>query len=37
MIEGIANSLRRNPPVVSVLEITDTQNRVRVIESSAAI
>ena len=37
MVEGIAESLRKNPPVVSVVEITDKQNRVKVIEQNAAI
>jgi hypothetical protein len=35
LAENIANSLRRNPAVVSVVEITDLQNRVRVIENTA--
>lgn len=36
LAEQIAESLRINPSVVSVVEITDKQNRVKVIESNAS-
>ena len=37
LAEQIAESLRRNPSVVSVVEITDRQNRVKVIQSNASM
>ena len=37
LAEMIAESFRRNPPVVSVVQITDQQNRVKAIASNASL